>query len=243
MIGIAGYLLSDEPAGKSPEREFAAEKTVGALRNNNFRQTTCLPINFVISMVMLIGRVSRRLGIPLLLIASMVCPVAAQKINFGAYTTSQGLSLPTSAGLNFGVIVTNSPAVVVGLDNSAWLEIDGDATRDITIIVPSLTYLTCGTSEIPFTCQFAYSNFGFTDPYSAKLSAVQISPGVTVITIPMLQRTGGVPAPPPTPAHGGYTAPSAKAYLFLYGTLGPVGSVSSGAYSGMINVFVDYTTY
>ena len=194
-------------------------------------------------MTRLLAHIPPRFGMLLLLSAVMVRPGAAQKINFGAYTTSQGLSLPTSAGLNFGVLITNSPPVVIGLNNSAWLEIDGDATRDITIIVPSITYLTYGTNEIPFACQFAYSNFGFTDPYSAKLSAVQISPGVTVITIPMLQRTGGVPAPPPTPAHGGYAAPSAKAYLFLYGTLGPVVSVSSGTYTGMINVYVDYTTY
>jgi hypothetical protein len=177
-------------------------------------------------------------------------PGAGQKINFGAYTTSQGLKLYPSSSLNFNskqtAILAGSDATVsISLYDSecGYVQIVGDATRDITIIIPSTVYLTLGANEIPFSCQFAYSNLGVTDENTAKLGAVQISPGVTVITVPMLQRTAGAPAPPPTPAHGGYTAPSATAYLFLYGTLGPVGNVAAGSYEGTVNVYVNYTTY
>jgi hypothetical protein len=179
-----------------------------------------------------------------LLTVIMVRPAAAQKINFGAYTTSQGLTLTVNGGLNFGNIITNGPAVTIGLyDNCGYVQIVGDATRDITIVFQTTTNLSYGANQIPFTCQFAYSNTGATDVNTAKANATVLPSGYTAITLPMLQRSGGVPAPPPTPAHGGYTAPSATAFLFLYGTLGPISSVPSGTYTGMVNVYVDYTTY
>ncbi len=186
----------------------------------------------------------------LLLVAFIAGPVEAQKINFGAYTTSQGLSLIVSGGLNFNskqpaiLINSNATVTISLLDNEcAYVQIIGDATKDITIVVPTTSSITYGSDQIPFTCQFAYSNFGTTDVNTAKLSAVQMPAGITSITLPMLSRTLGAPAPPPTPAHGGYTAPQATAYLFLYGMLGPVGNVAAGTYSGMINVYVNYTTY
>jgi len=186
----------------------------------------------------------------LLLGAIMVHPASAQKINFGAYTTSQGLRLIVSGGLNFNakqpaIFANSDSTVTIGLNDNgcAYVQITGDATRDITIIIPTITYLTYAADQIPFICQFAYSNFGLTDVNAAKENAVEIPSGFTAITLPMVRRTVGAPAPPPTPAHGGYTAPSATAYLFLYGRLGPVGNVAGGAYSGSINVYVNYTTY
>jgi len=177
-------------------------------------------------------------------------PVVAQRINFGIYTTSQGLSATVSGNLNFNakqpIIASNSnTSVTITLNDDAcqWIEITGDATRDITITITPDPYLTIGAggpgNQIPFTCQFAYSNLGSTLS-AAKGVAVQIPGGFTSITLPMLRRTSGVPAPPPTPAHGGYTPPSIKAYLFLYGTLGPVGNVSAGYYTGTVNVSVQY---
>jgi hypothetical protein len=124
------------------------------------------------------------------------------------------------------------------------IEIIGDATRDITItITADLNIITGGGGpgySIPFACRFAYSNLGLSDPTSAKTYAIQVPIGFTSITLPMLRRTTGAPAPPPTPAHGGYTAPSVKAYLYLYGTLGPVGSVAAGYYTGTVYVTISY---
>jgi hypothetical protein len=129
-------------------------------------------------------------------------------------------------------------------NETQYIKIVGDATRDITVTVSAPMYLTTGaSSQIPFTCNFAYSNLGSKDAVTAKTSAVEVPAGFTAITLPMLRRTAGVPAPPPTPAHGGYTAPSATAYIFLYGKLGPVGNVNAGTYTGIINVSVNYTTY
>ena len=188
-----------------------------------------------------------------LLSSIMISLVPAQKINFGAYTTSQGITLMNSSNyLNFNnkqpVLVSqaNQTVTIALTDNEAqYVRIDADATRDITITIAYPTNLIIGAggvgNQIPFTCNFAYSNLGISDASTAKLSAVQIPSGFTAITLPMLKRASGVPLPPPTPAHGGYTAPSATAYLFLYGTLGPIGNVNAGYYTGMINVTVDYT--
>jgi spore coat protein U-like protein len=178
-------------------------------------------------------------------------PGVAQRINFGAYTTSRDLSLLKSGDLDFNakqpLIASGSNATVtIALTDAAcqWIGITGDATRDITIAITADPYLTVGAggpgSQIPFACKFAYSNLGVSDASSAKTYAIQVPIGFSSITLPMLRRTSGAPLPPPTPAHGGYTAPSAKAYLFIYGTLGPVGNVAAGSYSGTINVIVEY---
>jgi spore coat protein U-like protein len=193
-----------------------------------------------------------------MLVLLSVCVVrlgVAQKINFGAYTTSQGISLVTSGtALNFNdkqpIIVSNyNTTVTIALtDNETqYIQIVADATRDITITISAPLYMITGGGgtgyQVPFTCSFAYSNLGSADAATAKNSAIQIPAGFTAIPLPVLKRAAGVPAPPPTPAHGGYSPPQATAYLFLYGTLGPVGNVSAGSYTGTINVTINYTTY
>jgi hypothetical protein len=180
-----------------------------------------------------------------------LCPVIAQRINFGAYTNSQNISLLVSGSLNFNdkqpAIGSNSNSTVtIALsDNQAqYITITADATRDITITVTAPTTLVNGGggsgNEIPFTCQFAYSNLGSLTVLAAKAAAVQVPGGYTTITLPMLRRASGTPLPPPTPAHGGYTPTTTTAYLFLYGALGPVGNVTAGSYSGTISVSVQY---
>ncbi len=193
-------------------------------------------------------------GVLFLLSALMAQPGTAQRISFGAYATTQDIMVSVSGDMNFNmrqpVIASNSNATVtiaLNDDEAQYIEITGDATRDITIIVTAPAELTVGAggmgNQIPFTCRFAYSNLGATTAGAAKATAVQVPGGLTAITLPILRRTAGAPAPPPTPAHGGYTAPSAKMYLFLYGSLGPIGNVVAGLYSGTVNVNVQYTTY
>ena len=198
-----------------------------------------------------IAYIVSRGGLLIALVSVTAFPLAAQRINFGAYTTSQGLSLAVSGNLNFNdkqsVIASNSNSTIsIALSDPEiqYVAITGDATRDITVTVSSPLDLITGAGgaghQIPFTCQFAYSNLGSPTVAAAKAVAVQVPGGYTAVTFPILRRAGGVPAPPPTPAHGGYTPPSATAYLFLYGSLGPVGNVSPGIYSGTVNVSVQY---
>jgi hypothetical protein len=179
------------------------------------------------------------------------CPAVAQRIDFGVYSTSQGLTATSSGNLNFNaqqpVIVSGSNAsVTIALTDGECqsIEIVGDATRDITItITADLNIITGGGGpgySIPFACRYAYSNLGLSNASSAKPYAIQVPIGFTSITLPMLRRTTGAPLAPPTPAHGGYAAPSVKAYLYLYGTLGPVGNVAAGSYTGNVAVHIQY---
>ena len=180
-------------------------------------------------------RLWQRWSMLLLLIVFISGQAAAQKISFGVYTTS-AIALTKSGDISFNakypIIAGNSDSMVtiaLGDNEAQYVQIVGDATRDITITVTAPAYLTVGTgSQIPFACKFAYSNRGSLTEAAARLSAVEVPAGFTSITLPVFRRASGAPAPPPTPAHGGYTPPSATAYLFLYGTLGPVGNVNAG---------------
>jgi hypothetical protein len=203
--------------------------------------------------MMTLPQILKRWGMLLQLMVLLVQFGSAQKINFGTYTGSQSINLTTSGSLIFTdlgrIVLSNSNATctIAFSDNLPYIQIIGDATKDITITITAPTYLTIDAGgagkQIPFSCNFAYSNLGSADPTTAKLNAVQVPAGFTAITLPMLKRTAGVPAPPPTPSHGGYSAPTATAYLFFYGRLGPVGNVNAGYYNGLINVSVNYATY
>jgi hypothetical protein len=192
-----------------------------------------------------------RMLIPLMMV--VVQFGLAQKINFGAYTGSQSINLTVNGSLVFTdmgrIVLSNSNATctIAFSDNVPYIQIFGDATKDITITITAPSYLTIDAGgagkQIPFACNFAYSNLGSADAATAKLSAVQVPAGFTAITLPMLKRTAGVPAPPPTPSHGGYSAPTTSVYLYFYGRLGPVGNVNAGYYNGIINVNVNYATY
>jgi hypothetical protein len=179
------------------------------------------------------------------------CPAAGQSINFGTYTTAQGISLSVSGVLDFNtkqpLIVSNSGSTVtisLSDNETQYIAVTADATRDITVTVSAPTLLATGGggpgNEIPFSCQFAYSNLNSATAAAAKTVAVEVPGGFNAITLPVVRRTAGAPLPPPTPAHGGYTPPAATAYLFFYGSLGPVGSVSAGDYTGTVNVSVQY---
>jgi hypothetical protein len=112
---------------------------------------------------------------------------------------------------------------------------------------------------LPFKLGWAYWNqsqpLAVIDPYSVQVmgNAREVQPavgatlGFSAATFPMRRRADGTtpPPPPPTPAHGGMTQPNtAKAILYLYGSLGPVPqSASSGQYTGQIQVLVSYASY
>ncbi len=166
-------------------------------------------------------------------------PAVAQRINFGVYTTSQGLTATSSGNLNFNakqpIIASgsNSTVTIALTDGECQsIEIVGDATRDITITITADLNIITGSGGTGYEYRSPAgsrdSNLGLSDATSAKTYAIQVPTGFTSITLPMLRRTTGAPAAPPTPAHGGYTAPSVKAYLYLmvraggrWGTLQP----------------------
>lgn len=174
--------------------------------------------------------------------------VMGQRISFGLYATENIVLTPLGSGtLNFNTkqnILLPDQTVTINLadDATAIVSITGRLDQEITVTVDAPSTLDLDVSNtIPFALKFAYSNTGAGTEVLAKLSAIEMASGFTSATFPILRRASGLPAPPPTPGHSGYVAPTGTAYLFLYGTLGAIPSnAAAGIYSGNINIHVSY---
>lgn len=174
--------------------------------------------------------------------------VMGQRISFGLFTTEDIVLTPLGAGdFNFNTkqnILLPDQTVNVNLadDATAILTIVGRRDQEITVTIDAPSTLDLDVSNsIPLAVKFAYSNTGAPTEVQAKLSAVEVATGFTSATFPILRRASGLPAPPPTPGHSGYVAPTGTVYLFLYGTLGAIPSnAAAGIYTGNINVHVSY---
>jgi len=183
-------------------------------------------------------------------------PAIAQRISFSTWTGSDDITLrsPQGAmpGLNFNqkkaAIVAGSEAVRIDLSDYQAIiyEIEAPEHFDLTVEVSSPNMLTLESDPsktIPFQLRISYNNMLAPDEQTGKLSAVELPLGFNSITFPVNRRISGAPGPPPTPQHGGYTRPKAKAYLYLYGVLGPVGAVPPGAYEGNVTINVSFANY
>jgi hypothetical protein len=175
----------------------------------------------------------------------------AQRVSFGTYTTDDIVLTPLNSGeLNFNlkqtvIVAGQTVTIPLSSDAAAVLTIVGRADLDVTVTIDApLTLDLDVDNKIDLALSFAYSNFGKSNETDAKTSAVQVPSGFTSVTFPMLKRASGLPPPPPIPGHTGYSAPTATAYLFIYGTLGPVpANAAIGIYRGDINVRVEYSKY
>ncbi len=174
--------------------------------------------------------------------------VMGQRVSFGLYTTENIVLTPLGTGnLDFNSkqnILLPGQTVTINLvdDATAILTVTGRLDQEITVTIDAPSTLDLDVSNtIPLAVKFAYSNIGAATEAQAKLSAIEMATGFTSATFPILRRAIGLPAPPPTPGHSGYVAPTGTAYIIIYGTLGaiPVNS-AAGIYSGNINVHVSY---
>lgn len=175
--------------------------------------------------------------------------VMAQRISFGLYATD-GIVLTDLTELNFNTkqqIIIGGETVPVSLtdDGVAVMSITGRTDLDITVTIDAqMTLDLDATNTIPLVIRFAYSNTGASNDTDAKMTAIEVPIGFTSVTFPVKRRTSGLPAPPPTPNYAGYVAPTATAYLFVYGTLGPVpANAAAGMYTGNINIHAEYAKY
>lgn len=180
----------------------------------------------------------------------------AQRINFGLYATDGLVLTGIVSELDFNarktiILAGDDPiSILLSDDAAAALTITGRPDLDVTVTIdaPATLDLMSGqtTYSIPFSLGFAYSNLNSVTTESAKSQAIQVPAGFTTAVFPIWRRAdGGPPGPPPTPDHTGYVQPADKtAYLFIYGTLGPVpGDSPVGLYEGEINITVSYSTY
>ena len=176
----------------------------------------------------------------------------AQHVSFGTWA---GGDITLTAGvpgdLNFN---DKTPVINPGINQTvtinlqdaetAVLAIEGTEYYDVTVYVDAPATLQLDpVNTIPFALRFAYSNLNPANVTVAKNQAIEVPVGFNTATFPILRRTNGPPGPPPTPPSEGYTPPRKTAYLFIYGRLGPVGSVDAGRYEGTINVTVEYSKF
>ena len=174
--------------------------------------------------------------------------VAAQRISFGLYATDDIVLTQLNLGeLNFNEkqpVILAGETVTVNLADAAVgiLTVKGRTDMDITVTIDAPATLDLDVSnQILLAVRFAYSNNGASNETNAKARSIEIPAGFTSATFPIIRRASGLPAPPPTPNYAGYIAPTGTAYLFVYGTLGPVPSnAAAGLYTGNINIRVEY---
>ena len=178
--------------------------------------------------------------------------VEAQHIKFGTWA-GDNLILTTGipGELNFN---TKTPVINPGVNQSvtislhdqeaAVLTLEGIEYYDVTVTVDTpLTLDLDPQNKVPVNIRFAYSNLNPADMLTAKNQAIEVPAGFNSATFPILRRINGPPGPPPTPPSSGYTPPRKTAWLFFYGTVGPVGNVDAGLYEGTINITVQYSKY
>jgi hypothetical protein len=189
------------------------------------------------------------------LLCCFLSSATAQRINFSAHVADESITLTilnNPSGLNFNnkqrIIVVGDPTpVVIEINDLATIEVEVDAPIEYDLTAeftwsPGL-YLGIDTGiTVPFNLNFAYNNTGEQNDVSRRQSAVQVPTAFRTVTLPVRRRiSGGPPLPPPTPDHEGFVRQRAKAYFYIYGTLGPIPShIISGNYSGSIQLFINY---
>ncbi|MGY6557759.1 MAG: hypothetical protein ACXIT9_00585 [Nitritalea sp.] len=192
----------------------------------------------------------RKRGMGLLLAVLWVgLTASAQRINFGAFTTSDEIQLMPGTlpellferDVDGAVLVRGSGrTAVLRLNNPLVtpLVIEVPSEFDVTVLIDAPSELVLGTDALPFRLRVAYNNQGVPngEVELARTGAQELPPGTQVFTLPARRRTSGAPGPPPTPLHGGFTRPKTFIHFFFYGEVGPVGNVPAGTYTGDIVV-------
>ncbi len=146
------------------------------------------------------------------------------------------------------IIVQNSPAISINLNDVGAIAfaIEAPENFDLTVEVDAPTVLSLDsdpTKTIPFQIKMAYNNQRAVDENSGKANAIELPTGFYNVTFPVNRRASGAPGPPPTPLSGSETRIKAKAFVYLYGELGPIGTIPAGNYTGTINLNVFFNSY
>jgi hypothetical protein len=174
----------------------------------------------------------------------------SQRINFNTWAGSNSISIQAVSGstsLEFGNIFSGqTKSILLNASEVTAFEITAAEGYDLTVSVSSPTVLDGPDNKaIPISLNFAYSDQGAAIASLAKTNAQEVPAGFTSVTFPVRRSASGLPAPPPIPLDGTTTTrPTAKAYLFIYGSIGPVPSdASAGDYTGTVNIMVEYDNY
>lgn len=134
--------------------------------------------------------------------------------------------------LEYGNVFQNQGLVQIQLldPGTEVISIEGHFNKSVTVtITPPPGLQLDASNSLPFTLGAAYAN----NEENNKGDATLFSGNSATFAI----REGG--GGPPRGGRGGGGSPTATAYLYIFGDIN-VGNVNAGAYSGIINVFVEY---
>ncbi len=178
----------------------------------------------------------------------------AQRISFSTWTGSDDIvlnSVMASPELSFNLkqpIITSGTTVDINLvDNQAIaFRIEAPENFDLTVDIDAPMFLTFADDPlktIPFQVKLAYNNMLPGNELAGKAGAIELPLGFTNVTFPVDRRTSGAPNPVPTPLTGAEVRSKSAAYIYIYGILGPVGTVPAGNYMAEITINVSFTSY
>jgi hypothetical protein len=178
----------------------------------------------------------------------------AQRISFSTWTGSDDIvlnSVMAGPELKFNIeqpIITSGTTVTINLASNQTIafRIEAPENFDLTVDVDAplfLTFVDDPSKTIPFQVKLAYNNMMPGNELAGKAGAIELPIGFTNVTFPVNRRTSGAPGPPPTPTTGTESRIKSTAFIYIYGSLGPVGTVPAGNYSAEININVSFTSY
>lgn len=193
----------------------------------------------------------------LMMIIGTIDWVSAQRINFSTWTGSEDIVLTSMKGVNpklsfnskKSVIVARSEKVEIGLpDEQAMVfKIEAPLGYDLTVELNSPTHLykdgEPSKGAIPVSFRMAYNNQNAQNEFVGKLNVVEIPDGFNNMTFPVNRSFSGTPPVPNTPDYENYKKPKGAAYLYIYGSFGPVGNVPAGEYLGELQLNVYFANY
>ena len=195
----------------------------------------------------------KHIGLLFLVILSLSVETFAQRINFSTWSGSEDIIITpigaTSSSLRFNdkekVIRANMPKIEIKKDDPqvAIFQIEAPSEFDITVELDYPTFLAKDgdpdKGSIPFELRMAYTNNGqgSSNQIPNAQSAEDVPLGFNSVTMPVSRRGGGAPLPP-SPEYGGYSRPKSRVYLYIYGAVGPIGTVSAGDYTATVNLNV-----
>jgi hypothetical protein len=122
----------------------------------------------------------------------------------------------------FEIVAPSEFQLAINLDYSQYLAKEGDFSTD---------------GSIPIVLYMAYHNQNAPNETVAKKESIDLPSGTTGITIPVNSR---FVVPLSRSEYGGnMERPKSVVYLFVFGTLGPIRSVTAGNYSSQISIHVN----
>jgi len=181
-------------------------------------------------------------------------PLFGQRVTISTWSGSDDVTIHQigtgSNSLNFNqhsnVITANSGPIKISKEdiNTAIFAIEAPSEFEIVINMDYSPYLTkAGDSSkgqsIPIVFYLAYNNKDAANEIVAKNESIDLIKGITSMNIPVNPRFAANLSPSRSEYGRNSERPKSVVYLFIFGTLGPIGSVSAGDYSTQINLNVN----